>query len=50
MRFLDAACLSMTNARYALTVDVIRLKGIREVYSFDEGFDRIEGVAKLPTL
>jgi hypothetical protein len=38
------------SARYALAVDVMRLKRIREVYSFDENFDRIEGVAELPTL
>jgi predicted nucleic acid-binding protein len=35
-------------ANDALAVDVMRLKGIREVYSFDEDFDRIEGVARLP--
>jgi predicted nucleic acid-binding protein len=37
-------------ANDALAVDVMRLNEIREVYSFDEGFDRVEGVARLPTL
>jgi predicted nucleic acid-binding protein len=35
-------------ANDALAVDVMRLNGISEVYSFDEDFDRIEGVARLP--
>jgi predicted nucleic acid-binding protein len=37
-------------ANDALAVDVMRLNEIREVYSFDEDFDRVEGVARLPTL
>jgi predicted nucleic acid-binding protein len=37
-------------ANDALAVDVMRLKGVNEVYSFDEDFDRIEGVARLPPL
>jgi uncharacterized protein len=35
-------------ANDALAVDIMRLKGIKEVYSFDEDFNRIEGVTRLP--
>jgi predicted nucleic acid-binding protein len=34
----------------ALAVDVMRLNGIREVYSFDEDFEQVEGITRLPTL
>jgi len=34
----------------ASAVDVMRLKDIEEVYSFDEDFERIEGTTRLPTL
>lgn len=35
-------------ANDALAVDVMRSNGVREVYSFDEDFDRIEGITRLP--
>ena len=34
----------------ALAVDVMRLNGIKEIYSFDEDFDMIEGISRLPNL
>ncbi len=34
----------------ALAVDIMRQKGIREIYSFDEHFNRIDGLTKLPSL
>jgi predicted nucleic acid-binding protein len=37
-------------ANDALAVDVMRLNDIKEIYSFDEDFDHIEGITKLPTL
>ena len=37
-------------ANDALAVDVMRLNNIREIYSFDEDFDQIEGITRLPTL
>ena len=37
-------------ANDALAVDVVRLNGIKEVYSFDEDFERIEGITRLPAL
>ena len=37
-------------ANDALAVDVMRLNGIKEIYSFDEDFDQIEGITRLPTL
>jgi predicted nucleic acid-binding protein len=37
-------------ANDALAVDVMRQNGIKEMYSFDEDFDRIEGIARLPVL
>ena len=37
-------------ANDALAVDVMRLNNIKEIYSFDEDFDQIEGITKLPTL
>jgi predicted nucleic acid-binding protein len=37
-------------ANDALAVDVMRLNSIGEVYSFDEDFDRIEGITRLPKL
>lgn len=33
-----------------LAVDVMRLNNIGEIYSFDEGFDQIEGISRLPKL
>jgi hypothetical protein len=37
-------------ANDALTVDVMRLSNIKEIYSFDEDFDQIEGITRLPAL
>jgi hypothetical protein len=37
-------------ANDALAIDVMRLNDIKEIYSFDEDFNQIEGIAKLPTL
>jgi len=34
----------------ALAVDVMRLNDIREIYSFDEDFDKVEGISRLPKL
>jgi len=32
----------------ALAIDVMRLNNIKEICSFDEGFDKIEGILRLP--
>jgi len=37
-------------ANDALAVDTMRLNDIREIYSFDEDFDQIEGISRLPKL
>ena len=37
-------------ANDALAVDVMRLNDIKEIYSFDEDFDQIEGITRLPAL
>jgi len=34
----------------ALAVEVMRLGGIDEIYSFDEDFEKVEGIAKLPKI
>jgi len=34
----------------ALAVNVMRLNGIKEIYSFDEDFDQIEGITRLPII
>ena len=34
----------------ALAVDVMKMNGIEEIYSFDEDFDEIEGISRLPNL
>lgn len=34
----------------ALAVDVMRMNNIQEIYSFDEDFDRIEEISRLPKL
>jgi predicted nucleic acid-binding protein len=34
----------------ALALDVMRLNGIKEIYSFDEDFDRVEGITRLPII
>lgn len=35
-------------ANDALAVDVMRMNDIKEIYSFDEDFDKIEGISRLP--
>ena len=37
-------------ANDALAVDVMRQSDIKEIYSFDEGFDHVEGILRLPKL
>ena len=37
-------------ANDALAIDIMRLNDIKEIYSFDEDFDQIEGITRLPTL
>ena len=34
----------------ALAVQVLRLRGLSEIYSFDRVFERVEGVRRLPVL
>ncbi len=34
-------------ANDALAVDMMRLNGVKEIYSFDERFDQIEGITRL---
>jgi len=34
----------------ALAIDVMRQNGIAEIYSFDEHFNQIDGITKLPIL
>jgi len=34
----------------ALAVDVMRLNSIKEIYSFDQDFDKIKGISRLPKL
>jgi hypothetical protein len=36
-------------ANDALAVDVMRLNNMKEIYSFDEDFDQIEGITRVPT-
>ena len=35
-------------ANDALAVDVMRSNGVQEIYSFDEDFERVEGIVRLP--
>ncbi|MBT0158427.1 type II toxin-antitoxin system VapC family toxin [Candidatus Bathyarchaeota archaeon A05DMB-2] len=37
-------------ANDALAVDVLKTNGISEIYSFDEHFDKIEGITRLPSI
>ena len=37
-------------ANDALAVDIMRVNNIKEIYSFDEDFNKIEGITRLPTL
>jgi predicted nucleic acid-binding protein len=34
----------------ALAVDAMKLNDIKEIYSFDENFDKVEGIIRLPRL
>ena len=34
----------------ALAIDIMRLNNIKDIYSFDEDFDKIEGISRLPKL
>ncbi len=34
----------------ALAVQVMRSKGLKEIYSFDKAFDRLEGITRLPKM
>jgi predicted nucleic acid-binding protein len=34
----------------ALAIDIMRQNNISEIYSFDEHFDKIEGIARLPSV
>jgi hypothetical protein len=33
-----------------LAIDIMRLNNIKDIYSFDEDFDKIEGISRLPKL
>lgn len=37
-------------ANDALAIDIMRQNGIKEIYSFDEDFDKIEDITRLPTV
>lgn len=37
-------------ANDALSIDTMRQNSIKEIYSFDEDFDKIEGITRLPIL
>jgi hypothetical protein len=34
----------------ALAVDIMRQNGIEEIYSFDEHFNKVDGITRLPTI
>lgn len=34
----------------ALAVDIMKMNNMKEIYSFDEDFDQIEGITRLPKL
>jgi predicted nucleic acid-binding protein len=34
----------------ALAIDIMRTNNIEEIYSFDEDFNQIEGIVRLPKL
>lgn len=38
------------DANDALAIDVMRMNNIREIYSFDEDFDQIDEIIKLPIM
>ena len=40
----------MLDTNDALAIDVMRQNDMKEIYTFDEDFDRIEGVARIPKL
>ncbi len=35
-------------ANDALAIDIMRLSNVTEIYTFDEDFDHIEGITRLP--
>jgi len=37
-------------ANDALAVDIMRSNGVTEIFTFDEDFDRVEGVTRIPKL
>jgi predicted nucleic acid-binding protein len=37
-------------ANDALAIDIMKTNDIREIYSFDEHFDKIEGITRLPSM
>jgi predicted nucleic acid-binding protein len=37
-------------ANDALAVDIMKTNGVKEIYSFDEHFEQIDGVTRLPSL
>jgi len=37
-------------ANDALAVDIMKLNGVTEIYSFDEDFNEIDGIIRLPAL
>jgi predicted nucleic acid-binding protein len=40
----------MLEANDALAIDVMRQNDLKEVYSFDEDFEKIEGITRIPRL
>jgi len=36
-------------ANDALTIDIMKMNNMKEIYSFDEHFDQIDGITKLPS-
>ena len=38
------------DANDALAIDVMKINDIREIYSFDEDFDKIQGIKRLPII
>jgi len=37
------------DANDALAIDTMRTNGVQEIYSFDEDFDQVEGIKRLPS-
>jgi len=38
------------DANDALAIDTMRTNGVQEIYSFDEDFDQVEGIKRLPAM